>query len=235
MDDPRVRPPYAVSAVGLAEDRGSRPAAPTLRPEDEEMLRRKALKRHLDATRPLDSWERYRALNDAMDEAYELIDIGNREARFALILMGGLNAVVLVAATRSDAVSMLSGQERVWVGALLALYALVAVHFLLQAIEALRPGRFRPRFHGWPEDSADYPMGARYFEDVVSRDAQDHWQVWSQVRIGQLNAELAIQLHSLCLKNSSKRTALRRLYAGLRIMTLLVAGLLVILVYAAWM
>ena len=106
---------------------------------------------------------------------------------------------------------------------------------LLQAIEALRPGRFRPHFHDWPKESEDYPMGLRYFEDVGSRDAESLWHAWREVRVGQLNAELAIQLHSLSMKNSVKRVALRRLYAGLRILTLLVAGLLTLFVYAAWM
>jgi hypothetical protein len=53
--------------------------------------------------------------------------------------------------------------------------------------------------------------------------------------MAQLNAELAVQFHGLCLKTNVKRTALRRLYAGLRMMTLIVAGLAVLLVYAPWM
>ncbi len=51
-----------------------------------EKVRKKEIRRQLEAARPLDSWERYRALNDATDEAYDLIDIRNREARFALIV-----------------------------------------------------------------------------------------------------------------------------------------------------
>ena len=50
--------------------------------------RKREQKRLEDANRQLDSWERYRALNDTMDEAYELVGIANREARFAAILMG---------------------------------------------------------------------------------------------------------------------------------------------------
>ena len=59
-------------------------------------LRKKDLKRLHDSTRPLDSWERYRALVDSLEEAYDLVDIGNREARFALIVMGALNAYVML-------------------------------------------------------------------------------------------------------------------------------------------
>ena len=186
-------------------------------------------------SRPLDAWERYRALNDAMDEAFEVIDISNREARFALIVMGGLNAVVVLAATRSDLVTSLNTQQRVFAGTLLAVYGACAVYFLLQAIEALRPGRFRPHLEGWPENSEDFPRRVRYFEDVIERDVRSHWQAWRDVQIGQLNAELAVQLHSLCIKSNFKRVALRRLYAGLRVMTILVAALVAVFVYATWL
>src|ERR671914_2604927 len=110
----------------------------------EDVLTKKALKRLLDGARPLDAWERYRALNDAIDEAYDLIDVNNREARFALILLGGLNALIVIAAGRSDLVASLDPQQRTWTGVLLVGYAGVAVFFLLEAIKALRPGKFRP-------------------------------------------------------------------------------------------
>ncbi len=202
----------------------------------DEKRRRKELKRLLaaEASRPLDTWERYRALNDATDEAYEEIDLSNRDVRFALILMGALNAAVLVVATRTNSVGSLHGLVRVTAAALLAVYAATAVHFLMQAIEALRPGRFRPDLAGWLADSSDYPMGVRYYEDVTTRDVVSHWRAWNEVRVAQLNAELAIQLHSLCLKAGARRRGLRRLFNGLRVMTLLVVGLMVIFVYAAW-
>jgi hypothetical protein len=38
----------------------------------------------------------------------------------------------------------------------------------------------------------------------------------------------------LCIKNQSMRTSLRRLYAGLRVMTLLITALIGLFVYGAW-
>jgi hypothetical protein len=183
---------------------------------------------------PLDARERYRALNAAMDEAYELIDLNNREGRFALILMSGLNAAVLVAGTRNDLVSLLAPGARALAAVLFALYAAVALYFMLHAVKALRPGHFRPRLGSWPKDRADYPMGVRYFEDVIARDAESYWQAWREVTMEQLNAELAVQVHSLCQKNNVKRLALRRLYEGLRIMTLLLTALVILFVVSAW-
>jgi hypothetical protein len=203
--------------------------------DEEAKLLRKELKRLADANRPLDSWERYRALNDSLDEAYEQIDLGNREARFALILMGGLNAALIVLASRSPLPQSLSPLQRWCVMGLLLVYVVVAVRFLLQAIDALRPGKFRPQLSAWPVNSEDYPRGVRYYEDVIQRDAEGHWRAWQDVRIGQLNAELAVQFHSLCLKNEHRHLAVRRLYAGLRIMTILLASLAGMLVCFAWL
>lgn len=205
-------------------------------PPDDEASRlvRRQMKRLADVNRPLDSWERYRALNDSLDEAYEQIDLGNREARFALILMGGLNAALIVLATRTDVPQSLSSVQRNWVFGLLLIYVVVALRFLLQAIDALRPGKFRPHLGTWPPDSEDFPRGVRYYEDVIERDAEAHWRAWQEVRIGQLNAELAVQFHSLCQKNEHRHIAVRRLYAGLRLMTMLLAGLAGLLVCFAW-
>ena len=213
--------------------------------DEESRLLRKEMKRLADANRPLDSWERYRALNDSLDEAYEQIDLGNREARFALILMGGLNAALIVLAGRAPLPQSLSSLQRGCVVGFLLIYVvvavrfllvyvIVAVRFLLQAIDALRPGKFRPHLSGWSKDREDFPRGVRYYEDVIERDPEAHWRAWQEVRIGQLNAELAVQFHSLCQKNEHRHIAVRRLYAGLRIMTILLATLAGMLVCFAW-
>lgn len=187
-----------------------------------------------DMARPLDPWERYRALNDAVDEAYDVIDISNREARFALIVMGSLNAIIVLAGTRADLLAAFDPQERTWASVLFGIYAVCTMYFMLQAIETLHPGRFRPHLEDWSIDRHDYPLRVRYYEDVIERDVYSHWQAWRDVRIGQLNAELAVHLHATCMKGNAKRVALRRLYSGLRVMTLLMTGLLLLFVYASW-
>lgn len=210
------------------------PAAPAGSAQ-EPHLRKKDLKRLYDPTRPLDSWERYRALSDAMDEAYEVTDISNREARFALIVMGILNAFVVISASRPEVVNALDSSQRIGAAGLLGVYAFTAVYFLFQAIEALRPGKFRPELNEWQPASDDFPRGVRYFEDVIARDVQSHWRAWCDVQMNQLNAELAVQHHSMCYRSNIKRMALHRLFAGLRVMTLLVVALMVLFVYAVWM
>ena len=190
--------------------------------------------RRRDPNRPLDAWERYRALNDAMDEAYELMDQSNREARFALLVMGILNAFVVIGASRPEVAGAFDRTERIGATALLGVYGVTAIFFLFQAIAALRPGRYQPDLRSWNEDAADHPRGVRYYEDVIQRDVKSHWQVWCDVPLAQLNAELAVQHHSLCMKANVKRVAQARLFAGLRVMVVLVVCLMALFVYAAW-
>ena len=201
---------------------------------DDIKRRKKEWKRRHDAVRTLDAWERYRALVDASEEAFEIIDIANREARFALIVMGALNAVPLVVVSRAEALSVLSRGEQYVMGGLFLAYAALVLTFLLSAIEALRPGRFRPALSDWPADTSDRPVGIRYYEDIIRRSARENWSAWQTVSVSQLNAELAVQVHSLALKNHAKDVALRRLYAGLRVMALALAGLSLLFVILAW-
>ncbi len=229
MDSQRFDSDSALLKVFPSEE----PAPPADVPT-EARLRKKDLKRLYDPSRPLDSWERYRALNDAMDEAYDVTDISNREARFALLVMGILNAFVVIAASRTEVVNALDPPQRIAAASLLGIYAVTAVYFLFQAIEALRPGKFRPNLDGWNASSDDFPRGVRYFEDVIERDLHSHWRAWCDVQMNQLNAELAVQHHSMCYRSNVKRAALHRLFAGLRVLTLLVVGLMALFVYAVW-
>ena len=201
--------------------------------DDKKRLRRER-RRAYDAERTLDEWERYRALVDANDEAYEQIDVTNREARFALILMGALNAVVLVLLTRAEVLSALSPAERYWVVGLFVGYVVMAIAFLLQAIEALRPGRFRPRLWDWTHGETSRPAGVRYYEDVIKKSASEHWQAWQGIRLTQINAEMCVQLHSLSLKNHAKHMAIRRLYNGLRAMAIVLGLLMVVFAWLVW-
>ena len=184
----------------------------------------------LDDSRPLTPAELYRALNDALDEGYELFDLSNREARFALILMGGLNAALVIVASQSGMRERLSPIEQQIEAAIIGVYALLAIVLVFQAITALRPGQFRPRLQQWSRERKDYPQGVRYFEDVVNRSTMDHWDAWQAVTLRQLNAELAVQVHSLALKNDARKQALRRLYNSLRIMTGVFAAILLLFV-----
>jgi uncharacterized protein YjiK len=218
--------PASVSALEGAS--GSQPDPAT------EKQRKKQKKLAEDAQRPLDARERYRALVDALDEGHQLLEIADRKARFALVIMGALNVLAFLLATRTELVGFVPPGWRSWLAYYLVVYAGTAVYFFLQAIEALRPRRFRPNLEYPGAAGAEHdPRGLRYYEDVVTRDLEGHRQAWREVRFGQLNAELAVQTHILARTNQDKYAALRRVYAGLRVMTILAAGLLTLLAFSA--
>ena len=188
------------------------------------------LRSKLDDNRPLNPTELYRALDDALDEGYDLFDLSNREARFALILMGGLNAALVIAATQTSLGAHLSSVERQIEGSVIGIYAVFALLFLMQAIQALRPGQYRPDLERWSRERRDVPKGVRYFEDIVNRSSEEHWEAWKTVTVRQLNAELAVQVHSMALKNNVRKKALRRLYNSLRIMTMVLSLILILFI-----
>jgi hypothetical protein len=184
-----------------------------------------------DAHRPLDSWERYRALCDALKEANDLVDLADHKARFALVIMGALNAVMFIVATRPQLLSVVPEGGHAWLGVGAVAYALVAAYFFAQAIEALRPRRFDPPQPAGGATGEGRPLGLRFFADVLTRDAAAHVAAWQGVRIGQLNAEIAGQIHTLARINDAKYAALRRLYTGLKAMTLVGSAFLIVAAY----
>jgi hypothetical protein len=197
---------------------GSAEGEDDLRPQDEN-ADPKAQDRLRDAHRPLDPWERYRALNDAYDLQQELIDLGDHKARFALIIMTGLNAVAFLMVARSDFLTTLSKSAQLGLGLYMGLYGALAVYFFFQAIESLRP---RIYLGGADKEL----LGLRFFEGILTRDADDYSKTWSRVRIDQLSEEIAEQIHILSRINREKYRALRRLYLGLQMMTVMTAGVI---------
>jgi hypothetical protein len=172
-----------------------------------------------EAWRPLESKERYRALTDVYDLQQDLIDLGDKKARFALVIMHGLNAVAFFLLIRGGALDRLPEGLRPWLAAYVGVYGMAAVYFFFQAIESLKPRI----------DEGQGVLGLRFFEGILKRSAEDYREAWNAARGDQLHEEIAQQIHALSRINDEKYAALRRLYVGLQVMTLLVAGLITIL------
>lgn len=172
-----------------------------------------------DAHRALDPWERYRALNDAYDLQQELIDLGDHKARFALVIMTGLNAVAFLMVARSDVLTTLPELLRPLLAVYVLVYGIAAVYFFFQAIESLKP---RIYMGGADSDL----LGVRFFEGILRRNEEEYREIWSSVRVDQLSEEIAEQVHILSRINREKYTALYRLYLGLQVLTLLTGGLI---------
>ena len=209
--------------------KGAQSAALPFPPRAEEDLesrrRRKEVRLQAEASRSLDPWERYRALVDAFEQGVDLAETADRKVRFAMVVMASLNVGVFAVTSRSQQLGLGQLPLRGWFGAFLLAYAVVAVYFFLQAVDALRPrtpSATAPSSRVLAEASS-----LRQLDRVVAQDKADYARAWREVRFDQLHNELALQNHRLAQVNEEKYAALRRLYQGLRALALLFAGFVV--------
>lgn len=195
------------------------------KPEKLEKARRK-----LEAERGLlEPADRYKALVNAVEQAQDLIELGDKKARFALVIMSVLNAVVVLLLARGGSDVLPSAGGWRWALAIeVGVYVVVTVYYLAQAISALRPRGLRPPpLSELPSEvQPALSMRVLFHADVVARDRAAYRELWGQLRMDNLTAELVDQLHTLSGINQRKYAALDRLYVGLGVMTVLLGALL---------
>lgn len=168
-----------------------------------ERRRRKEMERTLD-DRVLDAWERYRALNDHCDRLLDLTELYDRKTRFALLILGGLNAINLLVVMRTDILSSLQSVGAL-MGAYLACYVGLSLCMLLYAISALRP---RTR----QDDRAEQ-----------GQTLDEYCEQWREMQIGQMSRELAATAYLRTHTNAVQLRALHRVYLGLYVLVALAA------------
>jgi hypothetical protein len=181
--------------------------------------------RKLEAERGLlDPPDRYKALVNAVEASQDLIELADKKARFALVIMSVLNAVAVLLVVRGGtAVIPRTGLLGALVAVEFATYAVVTVYYISQAINALRPRGVRPppaqQLPSLIEPAQS--MRVLFYADVVARDRAEYRELWANLRMDNLTTELADQLYTLSMINSQKFRALERLYFGLTVMTVL--------------
>lgn len=195
---------------------------------EERRLRR--LERNRE-TRPLDAWERYRALVDVVDDYRDQLDSSDKKTRFALMIMGLLNAVNFLLIARSDVFGAVAHHNGRWLAAYSALYAFLSLYFFSQAIDALRPRE--PRLHRQQTSgrAGDSPRRLRSMAHVALQGPDEHYELWTHAQVGQLSKEVAYQAQALARINVEKYRALARVYNGLIGLTGLTAILVTLLAF----
>ena len=177
----------------------------------------------------LDPEARYKALVNAVKFSQDLIELGDKKARFALVIMSVLNAVVILLAMRGGADLLPSaGLWSFVVRSELVIYGLVTGYYIFQAITALRPRSSPPpAAHELPAQvEAAVSMRVLFHADAIARDRASYRQVWTDLRMDNLTAELADQLYTLSSINQRMFAALDRLYVGLKVMMALLGFML---------
>ncbi len=208
------------------------PTAPSLHRSDaplDERAVRKAARADARRAAPMEPELRHRVLMSTLKLETDFLDLADRKARFALVIMSVLNAVALVAVMRSAAL-VAAGAAGVAMKGLLVVYGVATIHYIRQAIEALRPRGAQERPAG-PVPATVVPgisMRVLFHSDIAARDRDEYRALWSSLRLDNVNAELADQVHMVSRINVCKFRALGRLYRGVGVMTALLTIILLI-------
>jgi hypothetical protein len=185
----------------------------------------------LAENRRLEPWERYRALVDVVDSYTDLLEQADRKTRFALIIMGLLNAVNFLLVARTDVFGVTAAAMGTALAVYAALYAFLSLYFFSQAIEALRPRSARFfRDSGMPDDATG-GRRLRSMAHVAIQQPDAYYDFWRDANVDQLCRELAYTAQSMAAINMDKYRALERVYRGLIALTGLTALLLTALAY----
>lgn len=186
-------------------------------------------------TRTLEPWERYRALVDVLDGYTDLLEHADRKTRFALIIMGLLNAVNFLLVARTDVFGVTAATIGPPVAIYAALYAFLSLYFFSQAIEALRPRSARFfRDSGMPGEAPGATRRLRAMAHVAIESPDEYYEFWREANVDQLCRELAYTAQSMAAINMDKYRALERVYRGLIALTGLTALLLTALAYVGF-
>ena len=176
-----------------------------VRLETERRQRKEMLRSAED--RVLDPWERYRAVADHCDRLHDVTELYDRKTRFALIILGTLNAMNVLLVTKGDVKHVLHMPllMNVYIGC----YALLSIGLLWYAITALSP--------------------AASLSGRVDGPLEDYFDTWKRMQVGELNRQLAAASYGLAQANTLKLVAVTRLYGGLKLLAVLTALLILAL------
>ena len=182
--------------------------------------RRRKEEERLRETRQLDPWERYRALADHVDHLLDITELADRKTRFALVILGALNAVNVLIAVRAPQLGA-GGMSPVLLQAYITGYVLLSLYAAVFAILALRP-----RAQEMDGAAAQHrPTGMKLLAGDPDADADAYYDTWRQAELSQITRELAMRSHLLARANTEKFQALRRVYQGLLVLVGLTAVL----------
>lgn len=192
-----------------------------------ERRRRKEAERLLES-RLLDPWERYRALADHVAHLLDVTELADRKTRFALVILGTLNAINLLVAIRAPELG--SALTPVALQTYVAAYALLSLYAFVFAIIALRP---RPQEIAGAVLTRDESRPLMLLSGMPDGDADSYYDSWRQAELSQINRELAMRSHLLATANAAKFQALQRVYQGLMVLVALTATLAIFVGFAA--
>jgi hypothetical protein len=168
-----------------------------------------------------------------------MIDMGDNKVRFALVIVGALNAGLFMLLTRGQSAAAIPPALRPWFGTLAVLYGIVSFGFVMQSIEALRPrpadrARMAQQMHALTAHGGGFdPAGIFMRDPGLHRTLDEEMKLWNSVRLDQITADLVSLDQAAGNVLEKQYAALNKVYNGLKALTGLAAVLLSLLA-AAW-
>jgi hypothetical protein len=166
---------------------------------------------------------------ELISEGRQVVDLADHKARYALIIIGVLNAGVFFLLSRAHLVSDLPPAVKPWLMGFLIAYALLTFVFVLHAIDCLRPRRLHYAQLLTPAGGSaahDARPGLMYWEAIARCELEAYQHAWGAARMEQINSEVVVIAHRLALLIRAKYAALGKLYIGLVVLVVLAAVLL---------
>jgi hypothetical protein len=202
--------------------------------KEERKAERKRLKRLEETleTGPMSPWERYRVLTDLLEQHTDIAEMADRKTRFALVILGAVNAVNLVVVARPAMFAPDVESVRTAIALYGTIYVALSLFLFVQAIGALKPrvGAFLDTVEKTgPEDRRI--LGLRFIKNTLDSSRSEYYERWKQASFADVNHEIAITVQMFAGIITSKYKALYRLYMGLMVLVFLTAGMLSVLVF----
>ena len=201
------------------------PTSDTIDERDDRAERKRREK--YDESRLLEPWEQYRVLTDMSKLQLDLLEMADRRTRFAMLILGTLNALNLLIVARPDVLSQANvpSEPVPGVAIYVVVYVGISLFLFVQAIVALKP-RATPLI-GKPEGP---DRRLRHFGAIISQSAEEYLQGWREATIATVLKELAFHVQLSARVVAAKYVAIGRLYLGLMVLVFMTGSMLTAIV-----
>ena len=187
----------------------------------------------LRAALPPEPFDRFRIITECISEARQVVDIADHRARYALVIIGVLNAGVFALISRAHLLADITPVVKSWLVGMIIVYGLLTMAFVLHAIECLRPRPLGSAMRDAAGPPGTEPLGLLFWEVVARQNLDRYHEKWDRVRMAQINREAESIFHTLSGVVRVKYRALHRLYLGLVVLVILATVVLGVVTWVA--
>lgn len=167
---------------------------------------------------------------ETVNQGRRLVELADHKARYAMVVMGVVNAGIFLLITRSSHfVQMVPDRFRGWLSLVVVPFGVATLIFLVDAYNSLRPRPpSLPSARSLPLGENSRPVGLVFWGTLLTHSVSDYQRSWETVRRGQFNNELATMAYTLASSIQKKYAALHRLYIELLVIILLAGVMLAV-------